>query len=193
MWYQEVYTQGWPTATAARTGGQGGSERRQRRSESATGATRRWQDHLHRWRRSTVRRSKLLTGGQSGAGRAYQELGRGLCGRPQHLGLLVPALPGGVRTVRKGLRAVRQASGVPGGGLRGQRRGRRGVPEEHHVSYPSYETTAPASTRSSPGDCRARRPPSSSTHWAPMFVHLDNYTSLGALQADIQAHALGGG
>jgi len=61
----------------------------------------------------------------------------------------------------------------------------------HHVSYPSYETTPSSIEHILKGGLQGTPTTVFISPLGGMFVHPYNYTSLGALEADIQSHALG--
>ncbi len=63
--------------------------------------------------------------------------------------------------------------------------------KRHHVSYPSYEVTSTSIDRILVGGLEGTPTTVFISPLGGKFIHPYNYTSLGALQADIEGHALG--
>ena len=195
VWYQEVYTQGWPKSLSMLD-----QELRDSLANAGTGAESTKQASaelagspaplaaLH------AQASKILPGGQRALDARIKSL------RSQGYSVVLNIWASWCQPCQAEFGLFARASAFYGKGVAflgadsdDNAADAQAFLKKHHVSYPSYETTSTSIDKILAGGLQGTPTTVFINPLGSMFVHLDNYTSLGALQADIQAHALGGG
>ena len=193
VWYQEVYTQGWPKTltvleqeiadSLAKTGSSpGGASRTETELAGSPGPL----AAIHK------QASQILPGGQDALDARIKKL------RSEGYSVVLNIWASWCQPCQEEFGLFAQASALYGkdvaflgADVEDNAADAQAFLKQHHVSYPSYEVTSTSIDKILVGGLEGTPTTVFISPLGGKFIHPYNYTSLGALQADIEGHALG--